>query len=184
MSMERKTPERAFRDGRVDGLLGIRGNANEKALTVGDAAVLIRSTALAIMDDTLSEVSETIGADVPLTVSGTWYDGPFIPLTKGVWMVRAMAQHVRTDASGGRCAIRLMRGATVICTAQGWHPAVAGAGLHLALTVTLRVTGNVLTKLQMRTETGAATALLKAAAPYGGAEPATIITANRTRLLP
>lgn len=182
---DRKTPEQAFRDGRVDVLLGTRGaDQGGRAVLLREAETLIRSRTIAVMGDTMADVTAELTADVALTTTGTWYDGPYLPLTKGVWLIHAQAQHRRTDATGGVAALRLVRGATVICGAQGWHPTVANAGLHLSLCSMVRVTENSLVKVQMRTDAGAATAFLNATAPYSGAEPATIISALRMRLLP
>lgn len=182
--MDRSAPEQKFRDNRVDVLLGIRGQEGDRALTVRQGEDLARTTSIEVIGNVFADVVKALAADVAMPVSGTWYDGPAIPLTKGVWLVTATLQHQRTDASGGVFAGRLLRDAAVICGAQGYHPAVANAGACLSVTSIIRVTGNVIVKAQMRTGAGAATAFLAATAPYAGAQPASLITATRMRLLP
>lgn len=176
-----KLPEGRFRDNRLDQLAGIRGPEDQRAVRLGELDALAREVAYSSIGAVVQAKSASLAADVTLTITGTWYDGPEVALKPGVWVLNASALHTRGDATGGLAAIRLMVDTTVIGAAEGTHPAAVGASLNLFTTTLLRVLSNTTVKLQMRSAAGGAGVLMKASAPYVSADlVATTITAIRT----
>ncbi len=125
---------------------------------------------------TNSEAS--LGADVQLPVSGTWYDGPSLSLAAGTWLITGHITFWRTATTATIWFGRITDGTNHHASSQAYTPSVAGTGANVAMTATITLAGTTSIKLQGTTSAGATACLMKAATTANGSgNNATQITA-------
>jgi hypothetical protein len=122
----------------------------------------------------------TLGSDVSMPSSGTWYNGPSIEITAGTWIINANVTMIRTVTTVTQWVARLFDGTNGIASGQVYGPSVANHAVQIALTARITVTGTTTITLQGTTNAGNAACLIKAAtAVSGSGNHATAITAIR-----
>lgn len=175
-------PRGTFREERLDELAGTRGKEESRAVRKGEVEGEAFGAAKSLLALNLFSRSASLGADVALTVANQWYDGPFIALTSGLWIVMAQAQH-RNDAAvgaGGQFVARIWDGAAVLSASEVTHDTASGSARTLFMTAIVSIKANKVLTLQARSNVGSANLKLKATAPAAGADlVATRITAMR-----
>lgn len=125
-------------------------------------------------------LSASLSADVSLTTSNTWYDGPGVTLTPGTWLANAVLTQWRTATTAETIFARISTGSVHYASTQAYHASVANSGCTLYLTSLITVASNTAIKLQATSSAGAATSLMKAALTSNGVgNNATMITAVR-----
>lgn len=127
-----------------------------------------------------ANASAALTADVALTASNVFYDGPVLTLGPGTWLLSANAQYVKTTSTGSQVTVRLTDGAAHFASQNAYHTSVANFTLCFSLgaVITLAVTTDV--RLQMATSLGNAACLMKAAVPNNASgNTATMINAVR-----
>jgi len=128
----------------------------------------------------INYVHTKLAANVALTVTGTWYDGPSVSLPAGTWLVVSHATLGRTATTAVKYVCRLSTGAVHHASSETYQGSVANHWVEVTLTTVVVVASTTVVKLQATTTAGAATNLLKAAtADYGSGNNATQITAIR-----
>lgn len=175
------TPQDSARAERLDVLAGTRGRDGAKAVRKDEFVAAVAEAWPAVAGERIFQRSAVLGADVSLTVSNQWYDGPSIGLDPGIYMVMAQAQ-VRNEAAAGATVIaaRIFDGDAAISAGQAQIAAASGEGLVLTLLCPLVVTKAKAVTLQLRAVTGNANTRMKATAPAAGTEQvATRISAIR-----
>lgn len=174
-------PRGTFREERLDELAGTRGADDKRAIRKGEVQSEAFSASSNMMARTLVSRSAALGADVALTVTNQWYDGPFLALTAGTWLVVAELQH-RNDAAAaaGQVAVRIWDGSADLASAEVTNDAVSGSSRHMSLSTVVSVKTNTVLTLQARSSAGSANSKVKATAPAAGsATTATRILAMR-----
>lgn len=174
-------PRGNFRDERLDALAGTRGNKGSRAVRQSELSDQVLSVGGALVQAEFTSRSAALGADVALTVTDQWYDGPFIALTAGIWLVVAEIQH-RNDAAAvaGQIAVRIWNGSDDLASAEQTNDAVSGSSRHMSLSAVVSVKVNTVLTLQARSSAGSANSKVKATAPAAGsATTATRILAMR-----
>lgn len=121
-----------------------------------------------LTDLPLTSASAALGADVSLTTSGTWYDGPSVSLAAGTWLVNATVTLNRTDATAVTYFSRITDGTTHYASTQAYQAAVADHSDSVSLSAVITLVGTTTIKAQSTTDAGAATALMKAATTANG----------------
>lgn len=125
---------------------------------------------------TNSEAS--LGADVQLPVSSTWYDGPSLSLAAGTWLITGHISFWRTATTATIWFGRITDGTNHHASSQAYTTSVAGTGANVALTAIITLAGTTTIKLQGTTSAGATACLMKAATTANGSgNNATQITA-------
>lgn len=117
----------------------------------------------------VSASQAAVSADVALTTSNTWYDGPSVSLSAGTYFVIVQLQHWRTATTAENIFGRLTNGTTHYASGQFYHPSVAGAGSHLTLIAKITLAATTTIKGQLTSSAGASTSAIKAAMTANGA---------------
>ncbi len=128
----------------------------------------------------LSYAMAALSADVQLTTSNTFFDGPSVTLAAGTWLLSAQAQYQKTTTTASQVTVRLHDGVNTIADQNKYHASLNGItlGFHLSDIVVLAAPATI--TLQMATTVGNAASLMKAQAPNNGSGAnATIINAVR-----
>lgn len=122
----------------------------------------------------------SLAADVQLTVTSTWYNGPSVSLWAGTWLVIGHISFWRTTTTATIWFGRITDGTTHHASSQAYTPSVAGTGANVAMTAIVTLTGTTTIRLQGTTSAGATTALMRAATTANvSGNNATQITAIR-----
>lgn len=128
----------------------------------------------------LTSASATLAADVTLTSSGTWYDGPSLLLAAGTWLVTAHITLAKTATTAITYFSRISTGATHYASSQQYQASVANHSTHLALTALVTIADSTTVKIQSTSNAGAASVAMKAATTINNSgNNATTITAVR-----
>lgn len=109
-----------------------------------------------------------LAADVQMPTSNTFVTGPAITLSAGTWLVTSQAQYQRTAITAAQVTARMRSGGTVIATQNINHASLSGSTLAFALVDIIAVTDGTVVDLQMATNAGSTTSLMKAASPNNG----------------
>lgn len=113
----------------------------------------------------ITNLSANLAADVAMSVTGTWYDGPGITLTAGTWLVWGKAQFNRTATTATQWVARLSTGSVHYSSGQTYQASLSGHTAEVSLFAVVVVAINTLVKVQGTTSAGAAACLMKAATP-------------------
>ena len=128
----------------------------------------------------ISNASASLSANVTLTTSNTWYDGPFVSLSAGTWLIFGQVTHVRSASTAETIYARITNGNNHFSSTQLYHASSSGAGavLPMVAVVTLAATTNI--KLQMASSSGSsASNIVAAMTANGSGNNATNIVAIR-----
>lgn len=109
---------------------------------------------------TNSEAS--LGGDVQMPTSNTWYDGPSLSLAAGTWLITGHITFWRTATTATIWFGRITDGTNHHASSQAYTPSVAGTGANVALTAIITLAGTTTIKLQGTTSAGATACLMKA----------------------
>ena len=174
-------PKATFRDERLDKLAGTRGKEADRALLVSDLTSEVAGAFGGAMAAAVYAKSAVLGADVALTVSGQWYDGPFIALPPGSWLVLAQIQH-RNDAAAAaaQVAARIWNGSAPYSVCEFTNDAISGNAFQMSMSAVIVLRAPTVLSLQAMSSVGSANSKMKATAPASGAVAvATRISAMR-----
>jgi hypothetical protein len=126
----------------------------------------------------LSSASAALAADVSLTTSNQWYDGPGISLAAGTWLVGATITQVRAATTAETIYGRLSTGTVHYASTQMYHASVNGTGVSLSLNALITLAATSTVKCQCATSAGSNNSRMKAATTSNGSgNNATLITA-------
>lgn len=128
----------------------------------------------------LSHAEASLSADVSLSSSNTWYNGPAVTLEPGTWLINAHVTHVRSATTAETVYARLTDGTNHHASQQMYHASVSGTGVALHLSAVVTLPASTTLRVQCATSAGAAASAMKAAMTSNGAgNNATQITAVR-----
>ena len=126
----------------------------------------------------LSSASAALTADVNLTTSNQWYDGPGISLAAGTWLIGATITQVRAATTAETIYGRLSTGTVHYASTQMYHASLNGAGVTMSLNALISLAVTTTVKCQCATSAGNANSRMKAATTANGSgNNATLITA-------
>lgn len=129
---------------------------------------------------TITNVSASLSANVSLTTSATWYDGPSISLPAGTWLVLGQITHNRSATTAETIYARITDGTNHYSSTQFYHASVTGTGVELTLNKIITLIAATTIKLQATSSSGASTSTMVAATTANGSgNNATNITAIR-----
>lgn len=175
------SPRDSARNERLDVLAGTRGQSGAKAVRHDEFALQMAQAWPDVAGRRIYNRSAVLGADVALTTGGTWYNGPFIGLEPGIFMVFATVQ-ITNDASAiaQSVAARIFDGDAALTAGQGLIGAASDNALCLTIFAPVLITKAKTLTLQARPATGNANCRLKAAVAAAGSDlVATRLTALR-----
>ena len=126
----------------------------------------------------LSSASAALAADVSLTTSNQWYDGPGVSLAAGTWLIAATITQVRAATTAETIFGRLTTGTVHYASTQMYHASVNGTGVTLSLNALITLAATTTIKCQCATSAGNTNSRMKAALTANGSgNNATMITA-------
>lgn len=126
----------------------------------------------------LTTASAALSADVNLSSSNQWYDGPGISLVAGTWLVAATITQVRTATTAETIYGRITTGTTHFASTQMYHPSANGGGASLCLNALITLVATTSVKCQCATSAGNSNSRMRAATTSNGSgNNATMITA-------
>lgn len=117
---------------------------------------------------TITSASASLSANVSLTTSATWYDGPSVSLAAGTWLVIGQITHNRSTATAEIIYGRISDGTNHYSSTQFYHSSVAGAGIVLPLVAKITLSATTTIKLQATSSSGASTSTMLAALTANG----------------
>ncbi len=143
-----------------------------------NGTTLLGSGDVSITSGAITNAEALLGADVQLTTSNTWYDGPSVSLAAGTWLVTGHITFWRTATTATTWFGRITDGTNHHASSQMYTASLAGIGGNVSLNAVIVLTGTTTIKLQGTTNAGATACLMKAATTANGSgNNATIITA-------
>ena len=111
------------------GAQGPAGNDGAQGVPVGGTAgAFLKKVTAADFDTAWSDIdslSNSLGADVTISVANTWYDGPTVTLGRGVYLVVGRLLTLRTTTTASFHYARLTDKTNHYCSSQGYTPSVA-----------------------------------------------------------
>lgn len=124
-----------------------------------------------------------LAADVTLTSSNTFYDGPSVTVDPGHWLFVAQITLIDTAGSGAKFTVRLTDGTTVFTSAESQtHDFDVGSYGHEAITLRLSWAADPIVATTYKVQaasTVASTGVMRVHVPHnGGGAPATLLTAS------
>lgn len=126
----------------------------------------------------LPSASAALAADVSMTTSNQWYDGPGVSLEAGTWLVAATITQVRAATTAETIYGRISTGAVHYASTQMYHASVNGTGVTLSLNALIALAVTTTVKCQCATSAGNTNSRMKAALTANGSgNNATMITA-------
>ena len=130
---------------------------------------------------TITSLSASLSADVALTTTSTWYDGPEVSLEAGTWLVMGRITHVRSATTAETIYARLGDGTNHYASTQCYRASVSGTtGVVLPMFAVITLAATTTIKLQATSSAGASASTMKAAlVPNGAGNNATNIIAIR-----
>jgi len=127
---------------------------------------------------TLTTAQDALAADVVLTVSGTWYDGPGVSLAAGTWLVLGTVTAQRAATTLSSYFARITTGSVHYASTQGTQPSQSPHSVSLTMSAIITLAAPTTIKLQATTNAGASTEkMLAATSAYGSGNNATHIRA-------
>ena len=117
----------------------------------------------------ITSLSASLSADVALTTTATWYNGPSVSLPAGTWLVMGRITHVRSATTAETIYARLGDGTNHYASTQFYHPSASGAGVVLPMFAVITLAATTTIKLQATSSAGASTSTMKAALTANGA---------------
>jgi|GEM_PF-2545366 len=174
-------PISTFRNERFDKLAGTRGREDQRAVLLSEFEALANAEVMTVLQRELVAKSVELTADFALTVTNQWYDGPFVALGAGIWLVLAQIQH-RNDAAStaGQVAARVWDGLTPHAACEFTNDAIYGRSMQMSMSFCVTVRAPTVFTLQARSSAGDPNSKIKATAPAAGTDlVATRITAMR-----
>lgn len=128
----------------------------------------------------ITYATASLSADVALTTSSTWYDGPSVSIAAGTWLVVGRITHVRAATTAETIFGRVTDGTNHYGSSQLYHPSASGSGTVLPISCIVTLASTTTIKLQATSSAGASTSVMKAAMTANGSgNNATNITAIR-----
>ena len=118
---------------------------------------------------TITSLSAALSANVSLTTTATWYNGPSLALVAGTWLVMGRITHVRSATTAETIFARLGDGTTHYASTQFYHASVSGTGVVLPMFAVITLAATTTIKLQATSSAGASTSTMKAALTANGA---------------
>ena len=118
---------------------------------------------------TITSLSASLSADVALTTTSTWYNGPSLSLPAGTWLVMGQITHVRSATTAEMIYARISDGTTHYSSTQFYHASVSGTGVVLPMIAKITLASTTTIKLQATSSAGASTSTMKAALTANGA---------------
>lgn len=126
----------------------------------------------------ISSESAALSADVSITASNTFYDGPEVSLAAGTWLVMCHATYVKTATGGTQITARLTDGTNHHASQTAYHTSNASSALAFSFNAVVTLGATTTLKIQMAAATGNAACRMKAAAPSNASgDNATMISA-------
>lgn len=111
----------------------------------------------------LDSRSASLGSDVQLLNSNTFYNGPSVTLEAGTWLINAHVTQVRSATTAEHIYARLTNGTIHYASTQMYHPSVNGAGVSLAMTAIVTLATQTTVHLQCATSAGSTASNMRAA---------------------
>ena len=118
---------------------------------------------------TITSLSASLSADVALTTTSTWYNGPSVSLAAGTWLVIGRITHVRSATTAETIYARFSNGTNHYASTQFYHASVNGTGVVLPMFAVISLAATTTVKLQATSSAGASTSTMKAALTANGA---------------
>lgn len=118
---------------------------------------------------TITSLSASLSANVSLTTSATWYDGPSVSLVAGTWLIIGQITHVRSATTAETIYARISNGTTHYSSTQFYHASVSGTGVVLPMIAKITLSDTTTIKLQATSSSGASTSTMVAALTANGA---------------
>ena len=129
---------------------------------------------------TITSLSAALSANVSLTTTATWYNGPSLSLVAGTWLVIGRITHNRSATTAETIYARLGDGTNHYASTQFYHTSVTGTGVVLPLNAVITLDATTTIKLQATSSAGAsASTMLAATTANGSGNNATNIIAIR-----
>lgn len=167
----------------VHGTSIFTNSENDKLLNNGSVYIFTRVNGEwreTAATNTISYLTASLSADVQLTTTGTFYDGPSISLPSGTWLVTGQITITRTATTLATYTGRIVSNSTTVASSQQSVVSVNphSANIHLHCVLVLASTTTV--KLTATSSAGTTTTHMKAATnTYSGGNNATTISAIR-----
>ena len=117
---------------------------------------------------TITSLSASLSADVALTTTSTWYNGPSVSLPAGTWLVMGRITHVRSATTAETIYARFSNGTNHYASTQFYHASVSGIGVVLPMFAVITLAATTTIKLQATSSAGASTSTMKAALTANG----------------
>ena len=117
---------------------------------------------------TITSLAAALSANVSLTTTATWYDGPSVSLVAGTWLVIGRITHVRSATTAETIYARLGDGTNHYASTQFYHASVTGTGVVLPLNAVITLAATTTIKLQATSSAGASTSTMLAATTANG----------------
>jgi len=117
---------------------------------------------------TITSLSASLSANVSLTTTATWYDGPSLSLAAGTWLVIGRITHNRSATTAETIYARLGDGTNHYASTQFYHASVTGTGVVLPLNAVITLSATTTIKLQSTSSAGASTSVMLAALTANG----------------
>lgn len=168
--MERKSPQSNFRDERLDVLAGTRGRPTERAVRLGELGELVVkmlpvaavTPPLVIPPLDVPTQRVALGANVSLSVTGTFYAGPALTLEPGRYLILASVLHERAGTTSETITARIWDGAAAIARSAGYRPGTTGVQVGVSMTAVVTIAATVTLTVQAATSSGNAASLMLA----------------------
>jgi len=126
----------------------------------------------------ITHAEASLSTDVQMPTSGTWYDGPSLSLAAGTWLVNTHTTFARTATTALTYFNRITDGTTHHSSGSQYMASVANHTANISLTAVITLASTTTIKIQSTTNSGATSALMKAALlANGSGNNATQITA-------
>ena len=116
----------------------------------------------------ITSLSSALSANVSLTTTATWYNGPGLSLEAGTWLVIGRITHVRSATTAETIYARLGDGTNHYASSQFYHASVTGTGVVMPLNAVITLASTTTIKLQATSSAGASTSVMLAATTANG----------------
>ena len=131
----------------------------------------------AIEVPSLRYASNALAANVTLSSTSTFYNGPSVALSPGLWLASFHVTFARTTTTAVTYFARISGPTTVYASGQQYSPSVANHYVQMSLTAVVRLTEASTLYGQGATSSGSSGSTMRAALSVGTNPGATQITA-------